>query len=159
MRLGGVACVEPIQTSGDSVVRRTFKGLAALGLIGALSATATYAQDAAPAAAPAPAAKPAEAAPGVEEIIVTSRFREESIQDVPLAVSAFNEEAIKALSPSTLQDFDGLTPNVFIGMNAAGPGASAIYIRGIGYADIEKTQTPNVGVVIEACSCPRAPAS
>jgi len=127
----------------------------ALGLIGALNVTAAYAQDAAPAAAPEakPAAKPA-AAPGVEEIIVTSRFREESIQDVPLAVSAFNEEAIKALSPSTLQDFDGLTPNVFIGMNAAGPGASAIYIRGIGYADIEKTQTPNVGVVIDGVFVP-----
>jgi iron complex outermembrane receptor protein len=136
------------------VVRRTFKGLAALGLIGALSATAMHAQDAAPAPAPEPAAKPAPAAPGVEEIIVTSRFREESIQDVPLAVSAFNEEAIKALAPSTLQDFDGLTPNVFIGMNAAGPGASAIYIRGIGYADIEKTQTPNVGVVIDGIFVP-----
>lgn len=125
-----------------------------LAVIGAVSVTAVTAQEAAPAAAP-PAAPPAEAAPsGVEEIIVTSRFREESIQDVPLAVSAFSQEAIEALSPSTLQDFDGLTPNVFIGMNAAGPGASAIYIRGIGYADIEKTQTPNVGVVIDGVFVP-----
>lgn len=140
---------------GDSVAGRTFKGLAALGLIGLVGATPINAQEAAPAqdAAPAPAAQPAQQ-PGVEEIIVTSRFREESIQEVPLSVSAFNEEAIKALAPSTLQDFDGLTPNVFIGMNTAGPGASAIYIRGIGYADIEKTQTPNVGVVVDGVFVP-----
>jgi iron complex outermembrane receptor protein len=40
-------------------------------------------------------------------------------------------------------------PNVFIGMNTAGPGAGAIFIRGIGYADIEKTQSPQVAVVID----------
>ena len=134
---------------GDSVVRNSFKGLA-FALSAALAATSAGAQE----AAPAPAAQPAEQSGGVEEIIVTSRLREESIQDVPIAVSAFNEEAIEALAPSTLQDFDGLAPNVFIGMNAAGPGASAIYIRGLGYADIEKTQTPNVGVVIDGVFVP-----
>ncbi len=136
---------------GDSVVRRTFKRLATLALIGTVSASAGYAQE----AAPAPAAAPAEAAPGgVEEIIVTSRFREESIQDVPLAVQQFGQEAIESIAPNTLRDFDGLAPNVFIGMNTAGPGASAIYIRGLGYADIEKTQTPNVGVVIDGIFVP-----
>jgi iron complex outermembrane receptor protein len=141
-------------TLGDFVVRRTLNGLAALALIGTVGATAAQAQEAAP-AAQAPAAQPAPADQGgIEEIIVISRMREESIQDVPLAVSAFGQEAIEALSPSTLQDFDGLTPNVFIGMNATGPGASAIYIRGIGYADIEKTQTPNVGVVIDGVFVP-----
>lgn len=150
----GAAWAEPDpKFLGDSVVRRTITGLAALALLGAVSATSATAQEAAPAPAPAPAAKPAEPT-GVEEIIVTSRFREESIQDVPLAVSAFGEEAIEALAPSTLQDFDGLAPNVFIGMNAAGPGASAIYIRGLGYADIEKTQVPNVGVVIDGVFVP-----
>lgn len=34
-------------------------------------------------------------------------------------------------------------------MNTAGPGASAIYIRGVGYADIEKTQSPQVGVIVD----------
>ena len=126
----------------------------ALVFIGAVSASGAWAQDAAPAAAPAAteAAKPADG--GVEEIIVTSRLREESIQEVPIAVTAFNQEAIAALAPSTLRDFDGLTPNVFIGMNTAGPSAGAIFIRGLGYADIEKTQTSNVGVVVDGVSMP-----
>lgn len=85
----------------------------------------------------------------VEEIIVTSRKRDERIQDVPVAVTAITQETINAVKPRTLQDLDGLAPNLFIGMNTAGPGASAIYLRGIGYADIEKTQTPIVGVMLD----------
>lgn len=86
---------------------------------------------------------------GIEEIIVRTRKRDESLQDVPVSVTAFPEEAIERLAPSTLRDFDGLAPNVFIGMNTAGPSASAIYIRGQGYADIEKTQHPTTGVLLD----------
>jgi iron complex outermembrane receptor protein len=111
------------------------------------------AQEAAP--APEPAAQPAPAAAeGIEEIVVTSRLREESIQEVPISVSAFSTEAIKAIAPQTLRDFDQLAPNVFIGNNIAGPSAGAIYIRGLGYADIEKTQTSNVGVVVDGVFLP-----
>ena len=85
----------------------------------------------------------------IEEIVVTSRRRQESQQDVPLSVTAFSGEQIERLKPQTLRDFDGLAPNVYIGMNTAGPSASALYIRGIGYADIEKTQSPQVGVIVD----------
>ncbi len=85
----------------------------------------------------------------IEEIVVTSRRRNESQQDVPISVTAFGPQEIAALKPQTLRDFDGLAPNVYIGMNTAGPSASAIYIRGVGYADIEKTQSPQVGVIVD----------
>ncbi|MGK0224568.1 MAG: iron complex outermembrane receptor protein, partial [Limisphaerales bacterium] len=85
----------------------------------------------------------------MEEVIVTSRRRSESVQDVPLSVTAFSAERIEQLKPTTLRDFDGLAPNIYVGMNTAGPGASAIYIRGVGYADIEKTQSPQVGVIVD----------
>ena len=85
----------------------------------------------------------------IEEVVVTSRRRNETQQDVPASVTAFGLEAIEELKPRTLRDFDGLAPNVYIGMNTAGPGASALYIRGVGYADIEKTQTPQVGVIVD----------
>ena len=85
----------------------------------------------------------------IEEVVVTSRRRQESQQDVPLSVTAFGAEQIEQLKPQTLRDFDGLAPNVYLGMNTAGPGASALYIRGIGYADIEKTQSPQVGVIVD----------
>ncbi|MBO6701979.1 MAG: TonB-dependent receptor [Pseudomonadales bacterium] len=85
----------------------------------------------------------------MEEVVVTSRRRDESQQDVPLSVTAWGAEAIERVKPTTLRDFDALAPNVYIGMNTAGPGASALYIRGIGYADIEKTQSPQVGVIVD----------
>ncbi len=85
----------------------------------------------------------------IEEIVVTSRRRAETVQDVPLSVTAFGERELERLAPTTLRDLDTMAPNVYIGMNTAGPGASAIYIRGIGYADIEKSQSPQVGVIVD----------
>jgi iron complex outermembrane receptor protein len=90
-----------------------------------------------------------EARAGAEEIIVTVTRREESVQDVPVAVTAITSEQIEDLAPTTLQDLSGVAPNLYIGMNTAGPGASAIFIRGLGYADIEKTQNPAAGVIID----------
>ncbi|MFT7244434.1 MAG: iron complex outermembrane receptor protein [Candidatus Azotimanducaceae bacterium] len=91
----------------------------------------------------------AESAVDMEEVIVTSRRKNESVQDVPLSVTVFGEEKIKQLKPATLRDFDGLAPNVYIGMNAAGPGNSTIYIRGVGYPGSEKTQSPQVAVIVD----------
>jgi iron complex outermembrane recepter protein len=90
-----------------------------------------------------------QASAGGDDIIVTVTRREESVQDVPVAVTAITSEQIENLAPTTLQDLSGVAPNLFIGMNTAGPGASAIFIRGLGYADIEKTQNPAAGVIID----------
>jgi iron complex outermembrane recepter protein len=96
------------------------------------------------------AAEPTPASAGViEEIVVTSRREEESIQDVPVAVSAFTQQDLQRLAPYTLADMDGLMPNVSIQQQTAGPGMGAIYIRGIGSADVEKTTPPQVGVVVD----------
>ena len=75
----------------------------------------------------------------IEEIIVTSRRREESVQDVPLSVTAFGEEQISRLMPTTFRDFDGMVPNLNMTASAAGPNVAGISIRGIGYTGIEKT--------------------
>lgn len=85
----------------------------------------------------------------IEEIIVTSQRRAESIQDVPISVTAFNQEDIERTSPRTLRDLDAMAPNVRIGMVTAAPGQGAIFIRGLGYADAENNQPPAVGVIID----------
>ena len=100
--------------------------------------------------ADANAAEPQQTSAGVvEEIIVTSRREEEQIQDVPVAVSAFTQQDITRLAPYTLADMDGLMPNVSIQQQTAGPSMGAIYIRGIGSADVEKTTPPQVGIVVD----------
>ena len=101
-------------------------------------------------AANAGADEPAPTSAGViEEIVVTSRRAEEQIQNVPVSVSAFTQPDIQRIAPRTLVDFDNLMPNVSVGQQTAGPSMGAIFIRGLGTADVEKTVAPQVGVVVD----------
>lgn len=86
---------------------------------------------------------------GIEEIVVVATRREESLQEVPIALSVIGDETIETLKPQSLSDFGGLAPNVNIGEAEATPGGSAIFIRGLGYSEVEKTQNTPVGVMID----------
>ena len=55
----------------------------------------------------------------IDEIVVTSRKTEESIQDVPIAVYAVDEKALDDFRPTTMRDLDSLAPILQIGMNTA----------------------------------------
>ena len=85
----------------------------------------------------------------IDEIIVTSTKREEHVQDVPVAVTVISGAYLEVAAPQNLLDATGLAPNLFIGQQTAGPGVGAIYSRGLGYADVEKTQNPAVGVSVD----------
>ena len=85
----------------------------------------------------------------VEELVVTTRRISESLQEVPSAVSAFNTTSLERIQPLTIRDLDTLVPNLFIGMNTAGPNNGSIAIRGQYYGGAEKTQTSPVGVAID----------
>ncbi|MEI6643640.1 MAG: TonB-dependent receptor [Novosphingobium sp.] len=86
-------------------------------------------------------------APGKDDIIVTATRQASDKQKVGVALTAITVEDLALLAPRTLQDIQGSAPNVFIGSGTAAPGQSAIFIRGQGYADVEKTQSPPVGVI------------
>ncbi|MDG1851833.1 MAG: TonB-dependent receptor, partial [Gammaproteobacteria bacterium] len=49
---------------------------------------------------------------GIEEIVVTSRKREESYVDVPVSVTVFTETEVESAGIETPADFIALTPNV-----------------------------------------------
>lgn len=85
----------------------------------------------------------------MEEIVVTSRKTNESIQDVPISITAFTSADLERIAPGSLRDIDGYAPNVHISRQTAGPGMGAIYIRGLGYQDVEKETAPPVGVIID----------
>ena len=66
----------------------------------------------------------------IEEVIVTARRTEESLQDVPIAVTAFNEEGIQARQIIQTSDIQMNVPNVsFTNTNF---GSFSFSIRGIG---------------------------
>ncbi len=85
--------------------------------------------------------------PAIETVTVTATRRATSQQKVGVSLTALSADQLRQQAPHTLQDLAGSAPNVFIGMGTAGPSQSAIFIRGQGYADVEKTQSPPVGVM------------
>lgn len=60
---------------------------------------------------------------GVQEIIVTAQRREQSIQDVAIAITALNPEALQANRITTVTDLAGITPGLY---TAPTPGGSRI---------------------------------
>lgn len=85
----------------------------------------------------------------IRDIIVTAQRREDSLQSVPVAVSALDRVALEAPIVEDLRDFAGRVPSLVVDSVAAGPSAAAISIRGISFEDIEKSFDPAVGVVID----------
>jgi len=89
----------------------------------------------------------------LEEIIVTARKREENIQDVAIAVTALSATEINRTFARDLKDLASVSPNLVIDDTSQGPGGvAAIYIRGVGVADVEKSFDPAVGVVVDGLS-------
>ena len=66
----------------------------------------------------------------LEEIVVTAQKRSESLQDVPIAVTAFTETSINDAGIERPEDFINLTPNVSM-LNTVNAGDSQVTIRGI----------------------------
>lgn len=86
----------------------------------------------------------------LEEIVVTARKRTDSLQDAGLAVSAMSQNEIARSFARDLSDLATVSPNLIIDDTAQGPGGvAAIFIRGIGAADVEKNFDPAVGVVVD----------
>jgi iron complex outermembrane receptor protein len=92
----------------------------------------------------------AQDAGGLEEIIVTARKKEESLQDVALSVSAMGSQEIEANFATDLRDLVYISPNLVLDDTNQGPGGvAAAYIRGIGVSEVEKNFDPAVGVVVD----------
>ena len=85
----------------------------------------------------ASAAEKAEAAP-IGEVIVTARFRQENLQQTPLAITALTGEQLAVKAASTVIDIGKWSPNVTIDHLGAGWGPTiAASIRGIGLGDFK----------------------
>ena len=102
---------------------------------------------------------PAVYAATLEEIIVTARKREESLQETPISITTFNSEALEARGISDLSEIGGFTSNlVFDFTSAINPTSSAasIYIRGVGQPDWSLPTDPGVGLYLDGVYIARA---
>ena len=85
----------------------------------------------------------------IEEVVVTARKRQESLQDVPVAVTALTPNQLERGSIQRTTDIDKMVPNVELHQTYIGSESLSASIRGIGFDDIEKSLEPTVGVAVD----------
>lgn len=71
----------------------------------------------------------AQAQPRLEEVVVTAQKRSQSLQDVPVAVTAIGGDKIQAMGIRRMDDLTAYTPGVTVTEGAAG---AQLFIRGVG---------------------------
>jgi len=89
----------------------------------------------------------------IEEIVVTATKREESIQDVPISISAYSGDFLESSDIQTLQDLSLYAPN-FTFATSSQPTNARIFIRGIGSVGNSAIET-SVGVFLDGVYLPR----
>ena len=88
----------------------------------------------------------------LEEVVVTSRKISESLQDVPIAVSAFTADALQKRGLTNISQIGDYTPSLIMDFTSALTGSSAsatTFIRGIGQSDFLLTIDPGVGLYVD----------
>ena len=93
-------------------------------------------------------AKPAEAKK-LEAVTVTARKREETLQDVPIAVSAFTSAALFKQNVQNLGDLQGKVPSLQVYAARGSNTTMTAYIRGVGQADPTWGFDPGVGIYLD----------
>lgn len=127
------------------IYRARSASLAAVAL-GSFQATATFAQSA-----------DETTTTRVEEVVVTAQRREQSLQDVPLAITAFGAEMLERTAATGIEDVASRTPGVT--MTQFNVGEPQVYIRGVGSTSDSAAADPSIGISIDDVSLGRAGAS
>lgn len=131
--------------NGTSATRIGFRGrtlalaIATAGLA-ALAAGNTQAQE---------QAGPAIHAGGIEEVTVTARRREESLQQVPVSITAYTAGDITDMGITDITHISEMTTNLIIQPTTGGNDASGVCMRGLCRTDFTITEDPMVGIYLD----------
>jgi len=121
--------------------------LALLGAGAVMQPAVAFAQDA---DQPQPQAT-GSALDAFDEIVVTGTKTQdaENVQDVPLAVTAFNSESLEALKVRDIQSLTHSAPNVSLDQVGTSRGSANFSIRGLGINSSIPSIDPTVGVFVD----------
>src|SRR5579864_6911426 len=67
---------------------------------------------------------------GLETVIVTARKRTENAQEVPISITAFNQDELSKLNVLTIQDLKYVAPSVYIAPTSFRQDTLNVTIRG-----------------------------
>jgi iron complex outermembrane receptor protein len=100
--------------------------------------------------AAAGAASAAEESNALEEVVVTAQFRQQSVQDTPLSITAVSAQMMEARSQTNITDLASQAPNVMLKQQGPTFGPTmAASIRGIGQGDFNPALEPGVGLYVD----------
>jgi iron complex outermembrane recepter protein len=93
----------------------------------------------------------------IDNIVVTTRKRQEAIQETPLSITALGENSLKQLGVRRIQDISQAIPNLNYD-RTVGFTAARVNARGVGQTDPIGTLDPGVGLYVDGVFLPRAQA-
>jgi len=92
----------------------------------------------------------APAGTGLQEVVVTARFRAENLQTTPIAITAVTAQQLEEHGFEDISQIASIAPNVNIEPAGSGFGKLAfVSIRGVGQSDFKYTFEPGVGFYID----------
>ncbi len=98
-------------------------------------------------------AKPAE----LEEIVVTARYRAESLQDTPISISALSAADLEARGITDVTGLTSVTPSTtLVKEGSTGGNTLVAYIRGLGQANYSLAFQPGVPIYVDDIYQPTA---
>lgn len=97
----------------------------------------------------AAAQAPAQGVSVVEELVVTARRREETVKDVPVAVTAVTGERLEATGAADITTLQQSTPNLTVQVARGSNSTLISFIRGVGQQDPLWGFEPGVGLYVD----------
>lgn len=85
----------------------------------------------------------------IEEVIVTAQRRAESLQEVPVAVTAINAEDMELKQVTNVLDLQYQVPNISIATNTGTANGARIFLRGVGEDESRSSADPAVGIYVD----------
>jgi len=85
-------------------------------------------------------------------IVVTARKREESLQEIPISITAVTGVELSERNIKTTAELSQIVPNLSIGTgnnSSGGSSVAQIFLRGVGQNDFLITTDPGVGIYID----------
>jgi outer membrane receptor protein involved in Fe transport len=104
-----------------------------------------------PFAAAAQTAEPQ--ADGIEDILVTAQRRDESAQDVGVALTVLSGEELARRGVTNVNQLQFQTPSLEV-VPAFGGGQPQFRLRGVGFEDYATNNTPTVGIYVDEVAYP-----
>lgn len=86
---------------------------------------------------------------GIEELVVTAQKKVESLQDAPIAISAFSDEMLENIGAYNVADVGKYAPNVNISQTMGSSNNITVNIRGMETAEPSLSIDPKIGIYLD----------